>query len=272
MNCNEIYDFEPKVKYSSNPNQIYAIVSIKNQSKLNFLPENTPIKITNPFNDKFTICKILYDSNVKADSIYLSTQTIKSLKIKMFKKIKLESVKSEITYSDKIVIRPISSLDYDNFYNIKLWEKFIKPYFSEENKICTIGDIIIMNIDGDKIKFIIDCLVDFDGNYSITGIIHSKTEVHYVSNPINCIDEFYDSNKFIKYNYDSKKFEIIYDFIKSKKIKKSFDISTLNLSVNDKENGLYHNITFFTFYFVSSCLIFGLYGSINKIKLYFNIV
>ena len=245
MECN---NFEPRVKYSSNPNQSYAIVSTHNQAKLYFLPEYTPIKITNPSNNAFTICNILYDPNVKSDSIYLSTQTIQTLRIKMFKKIKFEPMYNEIPNLSVIVLKPLDTLDYNNannannaFSDEKL-QNFINPYFeSNTNKIYTIGDILIMNSHGNKVKFIVSMLVNLDKKYSISGCVNSNTICHYGNEPFKSINDFYESNQFISYNKDTKKFKLIYNFSKP-----------INLSEQEQNkdvtNGLYHYIKVFTIF------------------------
>jgi hypothetical protein len=247
---NKLYNFEQKVKYSSNPDLSLAILSIKLQSKLNFLPEFSPIKIINTTNNKFTICKISYstDSHIKTNSIYLSNQSIQSLKIKMYKKITIESI-SELELDDvtSIHLTPVNTMDYNSFTSVELWDNFIKPYFTLSNKICTIGDVLILNSYGFKVKFIVSRLTNSDGVSIYYGNINSNTEFHYILDPINSINEFYDSNKLIKFDNDTKKFELVNELEKIEKIEKKID----NPKFLDKKNNknLCHYFTFFIIFF-----------------------
>lgn len=261
MTDSNLYKFEPIVKYSSNSDYSLAILSVKSQSAVNFLPEFTPIKIINPTNNKFTICKIGYasESNIKTNSIYLSKQTIQSLKIPMFKKITLKPIESEINVNSKINLQskinklsqifltPVNTLDYRSFTQGELWENFIKPYFFESIKICTIGDILILNSHNYKVKFIVDKLVNLDGDYMVSGCVSPKTQIYYISQPINSINEFYDSNEFIKYQNDTRKFEIIYDFdyLKSQKNKKKNNNLIILNEIKEKKDS-FHYFAIFT--------------------------
>lgn len=252
---NNLYKFEPKVKYSSNTDSSLAIVSVKSQSNLNFIPEFTSIKITNPTNNKFTICKIAYetDSNIQTNSIYLSTQTIQSLKIKMFKKVFIEPVSDkEIETITSIHLTPVNTLDLKSFTDMELWENFIKPYFSVSKKICTIGDVLILNSYGYKVKFIVSRLVDLDGKCMCYGNISSNTEFHYIWDPINSANEFYDSNKNIKFNSDTKKFEYNYNFGLEKLQKKIINNQKM-LYKKESNKDFCHYLTIFT---ISSGLTF----------------
>ena len=254
MEYNNKINFTPRVKYSSNPDQSYAIISIKSQSKLNFIPEHTLIKIINPSNNKFTICKIVYNSDIQANSIYLSPQTIQSLKIKMFAKVIIESIlEYEINDVTSIHLIPLNTLDYNSFTSAELWDNFIKPYFSVSNKICTIGDVLILNSYGYKVKFIVSRLTNSDGGFIYFGNISSNTEFHYIWEPINSINEFYDSNKFIRFDYDTKKFELIKQ-VESENLQNIKNIHNQKVLCKKEDKNIYYYFTLFTILFGLSLL------------------
>jgi hypothetical protein len=238
---NNKINFTPRVKYSSNPDSSVVIVSEKAKSKFNFIPELSPIKLINPTNNKFTICKISYGKNIQPGTIYLSTQTLQSLKIKLFKKINIELVSNDLDVMSSLQLKLIDTLDCNSFTDIELWENFIKPYFSESesksksksNQICTIGDIIIMCSDGCKVKYIVQSMLDPNYNYSLSGFIDSNTKIFYITTePIKSTVEFYSANnQFITYDENNKKFKLAYDFSNPLILKKpniELDKSTTN--------------------------------------------
>ena len=182
----------------------------------------------------------------------------------MFKKIYIEPIVNTIPIVTIISLQPINVLDYNIFTQNELWINFIKPYFTESNKICTIGDVLIMSSHEHKVKYIVGGMVN-KNKCLLSGCINSETQICYnISEPIDSIVQFYKTNKFITMDLKNNKFKLFWDFVEPINTNEN---SNENSNENNQDNNNYitfsknntpiHNIN--SFVIISGLCIFYLW-------------